>query len=88
MNGPVKLTPASREAVPVFERLQESYPVNQLCSLFGAHRSSYRAWHARPKMPSPEEWRLRARAEAAHVLSNGSAGAQTIAKMSRRRGCP
>jgi putative transposase len=55
--------------------------VNRLCQLFDVHRSSYRAWHDRPKTLSPEEHRLRERVKAAHTLSNGSAGARTIARL-------
>ena len=44
-------------------------------------RSSYRAWRARPQGPSQEEIRLRDKVKAAHQLSNGSAGARTIATM-------
>ena len=62
--------------------------MQQLCSLFGVHRSSYRAWHDRPKTLAPEERRLRERVKDAHTLSNGSAGARTIAKMLTAEGLP
>ncbi|WXG51703.1 MAG: IS3 family transposase [Candidatus Sedimenticola sp. (ex Thyasira tokunagai)] len=69
------------EQFAIVHRLQESYPVNRLCELFDVHRSSYRAWRARPAGPKPHEQYLRARIEAAHRMSNGSAGARTIAKL-------
>jgi len=62
--------------------------VKQLCSLFGVHRSSYRAWYDRPKTLSTDERWLRERVEAAHALSNGSAGARTIAKIVTAEGLP
>jgi len=37
------------EQFAIVERLKESYPVKWLCELFEVHRSSYRAWQARPK---------------------------------------
>ena len=49
--------------------------------LFGVHRSSYRAWRDRPKGLSEEECRLREQVKAAHALSNGSAGARTVARI-------
>lgn len=42
--------------------------MQQLCSLFGVHRSSYRAWHDRPKTLAPEERRLRERVKDTHTL--------------------
>ena len=62
--------------------------MNALCELFGIHRSSYRAWRDRPKVVSVEERRLCEQIEAAHTLSNGSAGARSIAKMVTTIGTP
>ena len=59
-----------------------------LCTLFGIQRSSYRAWRDRPKVVSLEEQRLREQVKAAHALSNGSAGARSIAKMVTTAGTP
>ena len=56
--------------------------------MFGIHRSSYRAWQARPGEIKPEEKELRERVKAAHQLSNGSAGARTIALMVTAEGLP
>jgi putative transposase len=62
--------------------------VNQLCGVFGVHRSSYRAWRNRPKQLPEEERRLREQVKTAHELSNGSAGARSIAKMVTAQGYP
>ena len=52
-----------------------------LCDAFDVHRSSYRAWRDRPQTPKPEELRLQVMIKNAYQLSNGSAGARTIASM-------
>lgn len=62
--------------------------MNALCELFGIHRSSYRAWRDRPKGVSVEERQLCAKIKAVHALSNGSAGARSIAKMVTTAGMP
>lgn len=62
--------------------------MKQLCEVFCVQRSSYRAWRDRPKTLSPEEHQLRQRVKAAHALSNGSAGARTIASMVTTAGFP
>ena len=56
--------------------------------MFGIHRSSYRYWAVRDNMPSPEQVELRSEVRRAHELSNGSAGARTIADMVSNRGIP
>ena len=55
--------------------------MNQLCNTFEVHRSSYRAWRDRPQLPKPEELRLQVLIKESHQLSNGSAGARSIATM-------
>jgi putative transposase len=62
--------------------------VNRLCDVFEVHRSSYRAWHSRPKGLATEEQHLRGRIKAAHELSNGSAGSRTIARIVTDEGVP
>jgi putative transposase len=62
--------------------------VDCLCALFGIQRSSYRAWRDRPRVVPLEEQRLREQVKAAHALSNGSAGARSIAKMVTTAGTP
>ncbi|MET0001938.1 MAG: IS3 family transposase, partial [Candidatus Thiodiazotropha lotti] len=56
--------------------------------MFGIHRSSYRAWRDRPTQLSETEQRLREQVKTAHELSNGSAGARTIARMVTAQGYP
>jgi putative transposase len=56
--------------------------------VFAIHRSSYRAWCDRPTELSAEESQLREQVQAAHALSNGSAGARSIASMVTTAGTP
>lgn len=62
--------------------------MNHLCRVFGVHRSSYRAWRDRPRELPVQEQQLREQVAAAHELSNGSAGARTIATLLTRAGTP
>lgn len=62
--------------------------MNSLCQVFGVHRSSYRAWRDRPRALPLQEQQLREQVTAAHELSNGSAGARTIASMLTMSGAP
>ena len=62
--------------------------MNVLCEMFDIHRSSYRAWRDRPREVPAEEQQLRVQIKAAHRLSNGSAGACSIAKMVTLSGIP
>lgn len=59
-----------------------------MCELFDVHRSSYRAWRDRPSEVPAEELQLREQIRAAHTLSNGSAGARSIATMVTTAGTP
>lgn len=52
------------------------------------HRSSYRAWRDRPERVNREEVRLLAMIKTMHTLSNGSAGARSIADMVTTQGIP
>ena len=76
------------EHFAIVQRLKGSHPVNQLCQLFDIHRSSYRAWRARPNHLKPQEITLRERVKQAHQLSNGSAGARTVATLVTATGMP
>lgn len=49
--------------------------------MFGVHRSSYKYWRNRPTGDKPETIRLKELVRVAHQVSNGSAGARTIATM-------
>lgn len=56
--------------------------------MFGVHRSSYRYWANRDKSLSSERVLARAEVRRAYELSNGSAGARTIADIVTARGIP
>ncbi len=56
--------------------------------MFGVHRSSYRYWANRDKSLSSERVLVRAEVRRAYDLSNGSAGARTIADIVTARGIP
>ena len=62
--------------------------MQRLCQVFEVHRSSYRAWRDRPTGFKPEELRLQALVKAAHKVSNGSAGARTVATIVTQSGTP
>ncbi len=62
--------------------------MKRLCKVFGVHRSSYRYWVNRDKSLSSERGLVRAEVRRAYGLSNGSAGARTIADIVTARGIP
>ena len=62
--------------------------MKRLCEVFGVHRSSYRYWANRDKSLSSERVLVRAEVRRAYELSNGSAGARTIADIVTARGIP
>lgn len=72
----------------MIEKLKKSYAVKRLCEVFGVHRSSYRYWVNRDKSLSSEHVLVRAEVRRAYELSNGSAGARTIADIVTARGIP
>ncbi|MDI4662716.1 IS3 family transposase, partial [Cobetia sp. BMC6] len=74
------------EQFSIIERLEESYAVQHLCQVFGVHRSSYRAWRGRDRRPCETEQKLLDQVVEAHTVSNGSAGARSIAKMVTQAG--
>ena len=49
-----------------------------LCTAFGVHRSSFKYWQMRDKLPSTEQLLLERKVRDAHAQSGGSAGARTI----------
>ena len=59
-----------------------------MCELFDVHRSSYRVWRDRPRVVPAKELQLQEQIKVAHTLSNGSAGARSIAKMLTTAGTP
>lgn len=54
--------------------------------MFDIHRSSFRYWENKPVLISAERVKLRAEVRRAHEISNGSAGARTIANIVTTRG--
>ncbi len=72
----------------MIEKLKKSYAVKQLCEVFGVHRSSYRYWENKDKALASECVLIRAEVRRAHEISNGSAGARTIAGIVTTRGIP
>ena len=60
--------------------------MQHLCQVFGVHRSSYRAWRSRDRRPCETEQKLLDQVVEAHTVSNGSAGARSIAKMVTQAG--
>ncbi|WP_102376243.1 IS3 family transposase [Vibrio breoganii] len=69
------------EHFSIIEKLKQSYSISKLCKVFGIHRSSFKYWSQKPKTQSAEVVRLRALVQEAHSVSNGSAGARTIASI-------
>jgi len=61
--------------------MQESDKVNVLCRLFHVHRSNYRYWLKNHTQIKAEDIRTDAQVKAAHTLSDGSAGARTLATL-------
>jgi len=59
-----------------------------LCEAFGLHRSTLKYRRAAAKRIDPGKVRLNAMVKAAHTLSNGSAGARSIAHMVSGQGTP
>jgi len=59
-----------------------------LCDAFGIARSSYRYWRHQKQRITPEQVELESQVRAAHTLSNGSAGARTIADLVTNNGLP
>lgn len=59
-----------------------------LCEAFGIHRSTFKYWRGQDKRVTPEQIELQSKVKAAHALSNGSAGARSIADMVSNSGIP
>mgnify|MGYP005991436753 CR=1 FL=1 len=49
--------------------------------MFSVHRSTYKYWKARSKVPNVKLIKLKSLIKEAHIASNGSAGARSIADM-------
>jgi putative transposase len=72
----------------MISRLQESYPIQTLCTAFEVHRSSYRYWTNRDKTTNPEQLKETTVVKAIFSESGGSAGARTVASIATARGMP
>ena len=59
-----------------------------MCQAFEVHSSSFNYWDARKKNIKPEKVKQLAEVKRIHSLSNGSAGARTIATISTTEGFP
>ena len=59
-----------------------------MCDAFEVHRSSYKYWKGHAHFEKPERVRLKALVGTAHKLSNGSAGARTVAGLVTDMGAP
>lgn len=70
----------------MISRLQESYAINLMCSVFQIHRSSYYSWESKPRQLIPAKVQERIAVKAIHRESNGSAGARTISTIAEQRG--
>ncbi|WP_237666679.1 MULTISPECIES: LysR substrate-binding domain-containing protein [unclassified Vibrio] len=70
----------------IIKKLKQSYSVKTLCEVFNVHRSSYHYWLKRPTVINAETVKLRSLVSEAHVASNGSAGARTIADIVTNQG--
>ena len=68
--------------------LQESHSVTVLCEAFDIHTSTFNYHRSVAKRINPETVRINAMVTSAHSLSNGSAGARTIAHMVTQQGTP
>lgn len=59
-----------------------------VCDAFSVHRSSYKYWRKRLKTIDPKHVALCSEIKSAHAVSNGSAGARTIAEIVTTKGIP
>lgn len=62
--------------------------LTDLCQTFGVHRSSYNYWAARKSCIRPKKVKQLAEVKRIHSLSNGSAGARSVATMLTTEGIP
>ncbi|HHQ6628450.1 TPA: IS3 family transposase, partial [Serratia fonticola] len=74
------------EQFSLVEKLRSSHTVSLLCDVFEIHRSSYKYWAKRRNVINPERVRLHSEVRRVHRLSNGSAGARTLADILTREG--
>lgn len=72
----------------IVSELQESHSVTVLCEAFNIHTSTFSYHRSVTKRINPETVRINAMVIEAHSLSNGSAGARSIAHMVSQQGTP
>jgi len=76
------------EQIKMVDELRESYNTTTLCEAFGLHRSTLKYRRAAAIRIDPERVRLNALVRSAHNLSQGSAGARSIAGIVTGFGVP
>ena len=76
------------EQLKIVQALQESYSVTLLCEAFELHRSTFKYRRAAARRIHPQRLKLNAMVKSVHTLSNGSAGARSIAQMVSGQGLP
>ena len=72
----------------MIDELQESHTSKTLCEAFGLHRSTLKYRRTAAKRINPERLKLNALVRSAHNLSQGSAGARSIAGIVTGFGVP
>lgn len=72
----------------MIEALQESHSITMLCEAFDLQRSTFKYRRAAATRIDPEKMRLNAMVKSAYQLSNGSAGARSIAQIVSGLGVP
>ncbi|MGL5728609.1 MAG: IS3 family transposase [Plesiomonas sp.] len=70
----------------MIKKLKQSHSIKTLCEVFNIHRSSYHYWLKRPMEIKTETVKLRSLMSEAHLASNGSAGARTLAAIVTNQG--
>jgi putative transposase len=68
--------------------LRESHNLTRVCEALGLHRSTVKYRRCAAKRIDPQRIKLNALVKAAHTVSNGSAGARSIAHIVTGQGTP
>ena len=72
----------------IVEALQESHSLKTLCEAFDVHRSTFKYRRAAARRIDPQRMKINALVRTAHNLSQGSAGARSIADIVSGFGVP
>ena len=67
------------EQFATIDRLKESFPVSMLCDAIEVYCHSYKYWKSHTYTEKPEGVRIKPPVGTTHKLSNGSAGARSLA---------